>query len=1076
MKYMPFSKYYKNKVYFFLTLMVISILSASCAGYDQTIHTVYPLLLLIFIFVVIISMLVYVIIQKMLISKLSNELKNRDNLNKLITENINEAVCTINSEGIIQHASQSYVSVIGFAPSEITGKAIYSFIHEKDKENVKQLFETTLHSSTEKVFDFRHLKPDGSYIIVEAYARLLSSSEIQHEGIILSMRNVSELRISELQYYFSRFALDNVQQSVVMIDPSGSVVYLNEKTRQILKKRHISAQNLKIWDISPDVEKENWPEYFEHMRRNKYRVISSEIKTPVGNIFLERHATYTEFKGKEYIVTNSIDLTRYFKSEELIRASEQRYKRIIDNIYDVVWVLDMELKTTFITPSIERLTGYTVEEHMTQSIEEKFTPESAKTIRQWYAYYIPKLTSGEINKETFVLRGELQYKRKVGEPIWVEMTVKILIDESGKIIGIHGTSVNIDERKQTEIELRASREKYKSIFENIIDVYYETTLDGIILEISPSIEKVSKYKREELKGTSLISFYKTPESRANFIDAIMNMGFVSNYDLILLDKDGREIDCSITARLLTDENGQPCKICGTVRDTTEKKRVEKLIKESEERYKTLVSLSPNPVIVTRNGYFYYVNPSAIRFFGFSAPEELLGRKMIDFIDPKTNDKVINEIAKLSESENYPALELGIINKEGKKLTTLSAIKTISYEGEPSLLFIIQDITQQKKYEEELFQAKQKAEESDKLKTAFLANMSHEIRTPLNGIIGFSGLLKRQNLEKEKQEKYAEIIHSSSHQLLAIINDIIDISKIEAGQMVVYHEPINILQIITELSYIYKSLAEKKDIEFRLSPLENIQEISSDEVKLKQILTNLLNNALKFTHNGFVELGYKKQNHEVVFWVRDTGIGIPEEFQKIIFERFRQVEIASNKKYGGTGLGLSISKALVQMLGGRIWLDSEVDKGTTFYFTIPYHTENKHTTPNIPHTPQNENINWSNKTILIVEDESVNSYYFEEILKNTGANLLFADKGMDAVEKFEKIKIIDLVLLDLKLPDIDGFEVLKQLKKMNPDIKVVAQTAFALSNDKKAAINAGFNGYIAKPVEKNELFETISKLL
>jgi PAS domain S-box-containing protein len=1021
-------------------------------------------------------MLVYVIIQKMLISNLTNELKNRDNLNTLITENISEAVCTINSEGIIQHASQSYASVIGFNPSEITSKVLYNLIYEKDKDNVRQIFDTIFHSSTEKVFDFRHLKPDGSFIIVEAYARLFSSNETQPEGIILSMRNVSDLRMSELQYFFSRFALDNVQQSVVMINSSGNVVYLNEQTRQMLKKRHMSPKNLKIWDLSPDVEKENWPEYFEYMRKNKYRVISSEIETPVGNIFLERHATYAEFKGKEYIVTNSMDLTRYFKSEEIIRASEQRYKRIIDNIYDVVWVLDMGLKTTFITPSIERLTNYTVEEHIAQSIEEKFTPESAQIIHQWYEYYIPRLSSGVINKESFILRGELQYKRKDGGAIWVEMNVKILMDESGKIIGIHGTSVNIDERKQTELELRSSQKRYKSIFENIIDVYYETTLEGIIIEISPSVETFSKYKREELLGTTLVNFYKMPETRISFLEDIKNKGYVSNYDLILLDKDGREIDCSITARLLTDENGQPYKICGTIRDTTEKRRVEKLIKESEERYKTLVSLSPNPIVVTRNGYFYYVNPSAIRFLGFSKPDELLGKKMIDFIEPKTNDKVINEIAKLSESENCPALELGIINKEGKKLTTLSAIKTISYEGEDSLLFVIQDITQQKQYEEELFQAKQKAEESDKLKTSFLANMSHEIRTPLNGIIGFAGLLKRQNLDKEKQEKYAEIIHSSSHQLLAIINDIIDISKIEAGQMVVYQEAINISHIITELNYIYKSLAEKKNIEFRICPMEDILEISSDEVKLKQILNNLLNNALKFTHKGFIELGYKKQDHEAIFWVRDTGIGIPDDFKRIIFERFRQVEIASNKKYGGTGLGLSISKALVQMLGGRIWLDSEVDKGTTFYFTIPLSVKNKDNSASTLHIANNESIDWHDKTILIVEDESVNSYYFEEILKNTGANLIFADNGKDAIEKFEKIKMIDLVLLDLKLPDIDGFEVLKQLKKLNSEIKVVAQTAFALSNDKKAAISSGFDGYIAKPIEKAELFDLINMLL
>lgn len=373
---------------------------------------------------------------------------------------------------------------------------------------------------------------------------------------------------------------------------------------------------------------------------------------------------------------------------------------------------------------------------------------------------------------------------------------------------------------------------------------------------------------------------------------------------------------------------------------------------------------------------------------------------------------------------------------------------------------------------ELVIAKNKAEEADKLKSAFLANMSHEIRTPLNAILGFAGFLKNPGLSHEKTVSFVDIIDSSGQQLLGIINDILDISKIEAGQISISPGPVNITTVLKELHQQFEKQAEHKGIKLRLNHAtqhRNI-EVETDDIRLRQIITNLLSNAIKFTHEGYVELGTRITGNYLEFYVKDTGIGISEQDKFVIFEPFRQVETNNSRMYGGNGLGLSISRALVEKLGGTIKVESEVGQGSTFSFSIPLKTI-KQDRPN--KINEASDAHWDKHIILIAEDECFNYLFLEELLSPTGVKLLHARDGKEAVELVRKNPQISLVLMDLKMPVMDGYTATRLIKELKPRMPVIAQTAYAMIEDREKTADAGFDNFIAKPIVQDNFIKVLA---
>ena len=415
--------------------------------------------------------------------------------------------------------------------------------------------------------------------------------------------------------------------------------------------------------------------------------------------------------------------------------------------------------------------------------------------------------------------------------------------------------------------------------------------------------------------------------------------------------------------------------------------------------------------------------------------------------------------------------------EDKELLTIVMItKGFSYVVITSLLlfFLIN------KHVKLLYLAKEKAEESDRLKSAFLANMSHEIRTPMNGILGFAELLKDSKLKDEEQQEYIRIIEKSGIRLLNIINDIIDISKIEAGQVEVNIVESNINNQIEFVNTFFQPEFEKRGLHHSfkngLSSIESI--INTDSEKIYAILTNLVKNAIKYTNNGSVEFGYKLVTESLddrflQFYVKDSGIGISKDRQKAIFERFIQADIADKLALQGAGLGLSISKAYVEILGGKIWVESEPGKGAIFYFTIPYNVNKFAENLNIVSSEKADG-KINNLKILIAEDDEASILLITLALQNFCREILHTNNGVEAVRECRNNPDLDLILMDIKIPGMIGYEAVHLIRQFNKEVVIIAQTAYGLLGDREKAIAAGCNDYIKKPILKDELHALIQK--
>jgi|GEM_PF-1915517 len=407
------------------------------------------------------------------------------------------------------------------------------------------------------------------------------------------------------------------------------------------------------------------------------------------------------------------------------------------------------------------------------------------------------------------------------------------------------------------------------------------------------------------------------------------------------------------------------------------------------------------------------------------------------------------------------------------------IAHISKEQAEELRKMNDNLRQQIRHKEEiqksLEKAKEKAEESDRLKSAFLKNMSHEIRTPMNGIMGFAGLLEKDLPEGEKAKGYVNMIRRSGNRMLELINNLIDIAMIESGETKVHKHETALNSLMDSLYALYVPHAHNKGLKiyYEKGLDEPGDKLTTDGDKLKQVLGNLINNAVKYTNKGDIVFGYKKEKEVLHFYVGDTGIGISVELQEKIFERFRQAELGVTREYEGAGLGLSISRAYVEMLGGEMWVVSTPGHGSVFHFTLPFHSmeSNPSKTLNNKGAKLPEDI-----TLLVAEDDETSYVLLREIMENTGIRLYRAKNGEEVIEELKEHPEVDLVLMDVKMPRMDGYRATQVIKNSRPTLPVIAQTAYASEEDRQKALNAGCDAYLAKPVDADELMEWIQKMV
>jgi len=633
-------------------------------------------------------------------------------------------------------------------------------------------------------------------------------------------------------------------------------------------------------------------------------------------------------------------------------------------------------------------------------------------------------------------------------------------------------------RWKAEEDLHRSEENFRrSISESPIGIRI-VTVDGNtvyanrafldIYEFSSLEEFINTPAKDRYTSESYFQHQKRKEKRINGHDFF-------DYEISIVRKNGEIRHVKVSRKEVLWNETIHYQIIN--QDITAQRNAEDKLRKLSKA----VEQSPEAICITDpDGIIEYVNPKTLELTGYTN-NELISENPRIFSSGKKPKEEYVRLWETIKSGNIWNGELLNKKKNGEHYWESATISPIfdNHGRITHYLGIKEDITAKKQLLDELIKAKDKAEESERLKSAFLANMSHEIRTPMNGILGFAGLLKEPNLSGDEMQEYIEIIEKSGARMLNIIDQIVDISKIEAGLMEVHIRDTNINE---QIEYIYKFFkAEVEGKGMKLIHSVNIPEkeliISTDKEKIYAILINLVKNAIKYSFAGTIEFGYSpvviNNNMSLQFFVKDTGIGIPKERQEAIFERFIQADIGDKRAYQGAGLGLSIAKAYVEMLGGKIWVDSTEGHGSVFYFTIPYKVEpeEKIAAKNF-FIPDDKTSKIKPIKILVVEDNDEASFLIKILINKFCKEVLCARDGFEAVEICHNNPDIDLVLMDIKMPVMNGYEATREIRKFNASLIIIAQTAFALPGDREKAIEAGCNDYVTKPIYKAQLLQLI----
>lgn len=514
------------------------------------------------------------------------------------------------------------------------------------------------------------------------------------------------------------------------------------------------------------------------------------------------------------------------------------------------------------------------------------------------------------------------------------------------------------------------------------------------------------------------------------------------------------------------------------------KKMNTALRESEEMLRGIFDASPYAIcVIDAKGVVLDCNNTSYKMFRLNTKEDIVTKNFGDFFIGDERESAEKTFYRAHKGNGLNTGRYMMKRKDGSTFHAEISGGMIneSVASSKAYVAIITDITERLTFIETLNQAKIAAEESDRLKTAFLANMSHEIRTPMNSIVGFSNLLIETGLEDEKRDEYLRHILRSSNLLLNLIDDIIDISKIEAGQLSVNFAESKINPILHEVYHVFEDAKKNPQVKINLllPPESERYTFITDPLRLRQILSNLVGNALKFTEKGVVEIGYtirkEGSNPVIEFFVKDTGIGIPKEKQELIFERFRQVDDGRTRKYGGTGLGLSISRRLVELLNGSLRVESEPGSGSVFYFTLPYESRADQDEDSFEQFSISD-YKWNDRTILIAEDENSNYELVKATIGRTNVNIIRAVNGEQAVKIVRNAKRIDLVLMDIRMPKMNGYEATGIIKALKPNLPVIAFTAYAMAEDESKSLKAGCDFYISKPIKPLKLLNIIDDFL
>jgi len=793
-----------------------------------------------------------------------------------------------------------------------------------------------------------------------------------------------------------RLFFENSAEIIFIYDTNGQILDANESFCLDLGINKNILNKIFVHDIEFIDKKTNIEENIKYIQYHGFNKYESTLKKIDGTyIHIEVHAKSILQNDKNIIIAVAHDITERKQFIQKLLNSERLYRILTENNKDVISSFDTStFQYIYLSPSIEGLRGYTVDEVMALPIDASIKPELRSTIRQMVNERV------NIVRETGLEHSyvdQVEQLHKNGSIVWTELVSTFYLNQETGRVEVQGITRDISERIKDKENLEINEARYLKAQRIGKIGNWEFNIKNKLFWASDEAKRLCNLPIEQSVFTIGEIKKYIPDWDTIYND-LLNLISSNNNCILGLIIQNKTTDSKVIteliAELVCDSNSKPILVSGVIQDITEKKKVEKELIEYQQSLK-------------------------------------------------------------QQNEEYLSLNEEL-NESNRKIQTINL---------------------------DLSKAKIKAEESDRLKSAFLANMSHEIRTPMNAIVGFSEMLIKPQLSEIKKERYALIIKERTYDLLRIVEDLLDVSKIEVGQLKIFESNVDVSDIFIDLyEYYHQKLIKsdkKDDLSLKLNLGRTLKNkiIYIDGQRFKQIFTNLLDNAFKFTQKGVIEFGCRLNGDgKILFFVHDTGIGIPIDKQNLVFDRFRQAdESLAGRQFGGTGLGLSIVKGIIKLMNGSIWLESTPNIGTSFFFTLPFSIslQDEDTDEEQLISPDNK---WENKLVLIVEDDVANSEYLKEALTETGLNLLFAENGEEALVLFHNNPNINLILMDIRLPDTNGLQLTKIIKNENNYIPVIAQTAYASPVDIKNCLDAGCSDYISKPINYTKLIELIDKHL
>jgi PAS domain S-box-containing protein len=1031
------------------------------------------------------------------------KIKESEHKFRSIFEHVNVGIAIFNNKDrAILEINQGYLNITGYTKEEFLQLNYTDVIHPEDLKKEELLVQKVYENKSNVYRLEKRLKgKDGNYIWLDSNVTSIRKSNNEIEKFIVLVIDITEKKkATETMNMFFEQPM-NLHAIATL---NGVLLKINKGWYNMLGYKKEELEGTNCLNITHPNDLENTLAEMKKLEQGKkvYYFVNRYQHKDGHYITLAWSAVANE----NLIHATAKNITEEKAYQEALLKSEENYKALSENANHIIIVHNFDGEITYINKYALDFLGITKEKAIGLDITTFITDSKD---RKDYHDRKNKFISGQIETSNFELpvklpNGQKYFLDVIGSPIIINSKAESILISAYDITYRKESELQIkyqneefealnEELRQTNEELFTSIQKEETINERF-NLAMQATSDGLWdwdlitnnVYFSPTYKRMLGYRDSELEN-SLSNWEKLTAANDvkrtfDLLEKLMeNKDSRFDIDFKMRHKNGHWISISSRAKIFFNKEQKPIRIVGTHTDITLKKLAETKLIESEEKLRSAIENSPLGVSMNDiNGQYISTNQAFRDMIGYTN-DELKQLTFFDITHPdylEKNSILHNEL--ISSNKKEFKIEKVYLKKNGDPIPVRIHVTTIvNHKATPLFMAFIEDISEVKKTLEDLKIAKEKAEESNLLKTEFLHNMSHEIRTPMNGIMGFSALLYDIEGLDEEQINYISIIQNSSKQLLQIIDDILEISTLETKQLSIQESEFNVNNFIMELFAIYDLKSKERNVPLYIKKqLKNEDSlIISDKTKLHKILTNLLDNSFKFTNSGKIEFGYKIENSNIIFYVTDTGIGISRDKRAKIFERFSQENSETALTFGGLGLGLSIAKENTELLKGKIMVKSTKGEGSTFYVEIPHkYPKNINLTKALANeTPEDIDV----FHILIAEDEEVNYLYLEAILGKTDMHkikLQHVIDGKEAVEKCLNDDSINLVLMDIKMPIMNGYLATEKIKSFKPYLPIIAQTAYSTESEKEMAIQSGCDDFISKPIEKNKLLQLISKYM